>query len=92
MSTHTHTKLHARPGLHSLHIGDDVHAVAADGTVQVPNVHVELALGLGCSRTPVAPEIEAANAANILDLRIQDLEERLAIVEASVAASGTKKR
>jgi hypothetical protein len=78
MSKTSKVKLHARPGLAALHIDDAVHAVAPDGTVEVPPEHVEAALTVGCSR---APTVVAAPHAD----RMADLEARVAVLEAEWA-------
>ena len=76
-------KLHAKPGLHSMHIGDAHHVVGADGTVEVPHEHVEDALSMGCSRTPLV-------AAAAPEDRVAALEVRVAALEAALAGKGKR--
>ena len=74
----THTKLHVKPGTTALHIDDETHTVAADGTVNVPAHHVETALSLGASHTPHAAPAPTVD-------RMADLEARVASLELTVA-------
>lgn len=67
-------KLHAKPGLHTLHIGDDVHTVAADGTVVVPAEHVDAALSHGCAHEPFAAPARTHDRLADLEARISGLE------------------
>ncbi len=82
-------KLHARPGLHSLHIGDDVHEVAADGTVTVPAAHVDQALSHGCAREPFDAPAKAHDRLGDLEARVAELEAKWA---AEMADRAGKKR
>jgi hypothetical protein len=77
-------KLHARAGIVTLHLGDDEHEVQADGTVEVPAEHIDAALSVGCSRTPIQ---ELAPVADPTD-KLAELEARIAVLE----AAGAKKR
>jgi hypothetical protein len=81
-------KLFARPGLHTLHIDQHRLVVDEDGQVDVPVEHTETALSLGCSRTPHAPHAPKG----ALQDRIAELEERLELLETTVAELGKKKR
>jgi hypothetical protein len=78
----TKVTLHAKPGLHSMHIGDAHHVVGKDGRVTVPAEHVEAALSMGCSHTPIVAPADPTD-------RIAELEARVAALEAAV---GDKKK
>lgn len=78
-------KLHARAGIVTLHLGDDEHAVQADGTVEVPAEHIDAALSVGCSRTPIVTPAPVADATD----KLAELEARIAALE---AAGETKKK
>ena len=81
-------KLFARAGLHTLHIDRHSLVVGEDGQVEVPVEHAETALSLGCSRTPHVSHASKSD----LDERLVELEERLALLENTVAELTKKKR
>ena len=85
MAVKKHTvKLHARAGILRLHLGDDEHEVQPDGTVEVPAEHIDAALSVGCSRTPILASKPVPDAAD----KLAELEARIAVLE----AAGAKKR
>lgn len=86
------TRLYAKAGMVSVHIGAHIHEVAADGTVEVPHEHVDTALSLGCTRTPQAAPINPADEAAATQERIAALEVRIADLEAVVAALSEAKK
>ena len=75
----SHVKLHPRPGVKTLHIDDDVHELAADGTFTVPAHQVEAALSVGASHALIDAPVVTFD-------RLADLEARLASLELDVAA------
>lgn len=81
----SHVKLHARPGVTTLHIGDDEHKVAADGTFTVRAHQVEDAISLGASHTPIDAPVATFD-------RLADLEARMASLELTIADLRGKKK
>lgn len=71
-------KLHAPAGMAELHIDDAIHAVDENGRVEVPAHHVEHALSLGASRSPLLPMANVADAHAALAERVSALEAQLA--------------
>jgi hypothetical protein len=80
----SHVRLHAKPGVTQMHIDDDVHHVAKDGTFTVPAHQVDAALSIGASHTPVGTPIAAHD-------RLADLEARVAMLELNAAGTGKRK-
>ncbi|HLY53955.1 MAG TPA: hypothetical protein VKS60_00275 [Stellaceae bacterium] len=72
--------LYAPAGLRSLGIGDDDYVVAADGTVEVGDDHVAEAMAHGCRHDK--PVAEAPAAPDLVPGRIDEIETRVAALEA----------
>jgi len=88
-------KLHAKPGLVSLHFGGAEHTVDADGRVELPEEHVETALSLGCTREPPVRLANPVEELAELKARVGALEARVAVLEAAaepIAEAGGKKK